>query len=103
MCQEVSSIFEFNNDIKEAIVIKEAISTTNASAKYGSIGGGMEIEQFHEHASTNNVAWSRNWRKNSDLAAEAEIVLYLIETVACEMRRHYEGKIKMRTDCRKVW
>ena len=46
--------------------------------------------------------WSRKWKQNTELAAEALIVLDLVDTVAQNMKQSEEGKIVINMDYRKV-
>ena len=45
---------------------------------------------------------SRNWNENTSLAAEAAILLALVNAVESNMRGHEEGKIKTHVDCKKI-
>ena len=47
--------------------------------------------------------WSRNWNKNTALAAEGATLLDLVEVVEINMRGYDEVKITMQAYCRKVW
>ena len=78
MNQEEASMFVLNEEIKQLILSKEAIAATDASVKGGNITGVWKIEDTHEFMSISNSIWSRNWRKNTMLAAEVEIVLTLV-------------------------
>ena len=45
---------------------------------------------------------SRNWNGNTSLAAEAAILLALVNAVESNMGGHEEGKIKTHVDCKKI-
>ena len=76
--QEEASTFVFNEEIKKVIVRKEEIVATDAFCKDGNMVGFWKIEDMHECVSIIDNVWSRNWRKNTMLAAEVEIVLTLV-------------------------
>ena len=103
MHQEDASIVALHEEIKQVIANNEAISATDSSVKDGNMAGVWKIEDLHEYVSTSNIVWSRSWRKNTVLAAEAEIVFDLAETIVNNMRGYDEGKINIHPDCRKVW
>ena len=42
------------------------------------MAGVCKIEDMYECASVSNSFWSRNWRNNTVLASEADIVLNLV-------------------------
>ena len=101
--QEDLEIIVFSEDIKQAIAENEAIAATDASVKDGIMAGVWKIQAFYECASNGNSMWSRNWRKNTALAAEAAIVLDLVAAVEHNMRGYDDGKIQIHTDCKKLW
>ena len=88
---------------KQTIARKEAISATDASGKDGNASGVWKIEDFHECESTSNIMWSRNWRNNTSLASEVEIILDLVEIDVHSMRGNDKDKIKTQIDCSKMW
>ena len=79
----------------------EAIAATDASVKDGIMIGGCKIEDCYECMSMCERSWSRNWNKNTALAAEAATLLDLVKAVEINMKGHDEGKITIHTDFRR--
>ena len=64
--------------------------------------GAQNIEDEHECTSLCGRSWSRNWNKNTELAAEAATLLDIVDAVEINMRGYDEGKIKINADFRKA-
>ena len=67
------------------------------------MAGVWNIEDDYEFVSTCGRSWYINWNKYTSLAAEAEMLLGLVEAVEINMRGCDKGKITIRTGCRKAW
>ena len=61
------------------------------------------VKDYWDCVEDKGSIWSRNWNKNTSLAAEAAILFALVNVVESSMRGYEEGKIKMYMDCKKMW
>ena len=61
------------------------------------------LQDYWECVEDKGSVWSRNWNKNTPLAAEATILLALVKVVESNMRGCEEGKIKTHMHCKKAW
>ena len=93
----------FNDDMKLAIEVNEAIVATYESVKDGLMAGVRKIEDGYECVSMCRRSQSNNWNKNIDLATEVLMLLDLLEVVKINMRGCDEEQIMIHEDCRKAW
>ena len=84
--QEDVNRITLNDEVKKEIASNEATAYTCALVKEGSMEGTCKMEDLHECASTSNIMWSKNWKKNKALVTEAFTVLDLFDSVAKSMK-----------------
>ena len=89
--------------MRRAIEQKEVIEATDASVVNGVMVGVWTLKDYCECVEDRGSIWSRNWNKNTPLAAEAVILLALVNVLERNMRGHEEGKIKTHIDYKKAW
>ena len=67
--------------MRRAIEQKEAIAATDASVLNGVMVGMWILQDCWKCVENKETIWSRNWNKNTPLAAESTILLVLVSVV----------------------
>jgi len=85
------------------ILESKAIAASDASVKDGEMGGAWIIKNNEGDELLSNEIHHKEWNNNSNVSAEAIMLLELIQVIEWKSRHISSGKIVIALDCREVY